>query len=266
MSKTLFTTYSGGETGGIGSILQLQQHLFAYTKINGYRFHFPGFVKLSHYQPYGITQNEFCDKLNNFFNLPNESDESPSFVDESFLVRSWGEINLEEKKKYISELSKNIRYGGKIHFKENCKNVVIHVRVDNEQDNGLVIPQIEIYKKNNFKDTYIQNVIKNLQKNVSENLNIILISQGDRENFSHFEDHYGVKLLLNSDIVESLYHLIFADILVTSNSSFSYSSHLFNQNKLVISRDNFFHSWYKTTILTDINGNFKNLDNEKICF
>ena len=139
----------------------------------------------------------------------------------------------------------------------------LHVRVDNNQDNGLVIPDVEIYYKNNFKDLYFRNVINNLKK-INPNLNILLFSQGDKENFSHFEEDFGVKLLLNVDIVESLYHLIFADILVTSNSSFSYCSHLFDQNKVVISRDNFFHSWYNTSVLTDKEGNF--LKDEEIRF
>ena len=253
--KRLYTTFSGKDTGGLGSILQLQQHLYAYCKLNDSKFHFPGFEKLSHYQPYGISQKEFCDKLNSFYNIPNESNDNPQFVDECFLVRDWGERFNSEKRPHIRELANYIKYDGVSHFKKDQVNVCLHVRVDNNQDNGLVIPDVEIYYKNDFKDTYFRNIINNLKK-INPNLNILLFSQGDKENFSHFEEDFGVKLLLNADIVESLYHLIFADILVTSNSSFSYCSHLFDQNKVVISRDNFFHSWYETTALTDKEGNF----------
>lgn len=261
--SSIYTTFNGSNTGGLGSILQLQQHLYAYAKLENLKMHFPGFSGLSHYQPYGISQQEFCDKLNSFYNIPNESNVDPQFVDECFLVREWGEKFNFKKRPHIRELANYIKYNGVSHFKKDQVNVCLHVRVDNNQDNGLVIPDIEIYYKNDFKDLYFRNVINNLKK-INPNLNILLFSQGDKENFSHFEEDFGVKLLLNVDIVESLYHLIFADILVTSNSSFSYCSHLFDQNKVVISRDNFFHSWYNTSVLTDKEGNF--LKDEEIRF
>ena len=264
MSKSsIYTTFDGNNAAGLGSLLQLQQHLYAYAKLNNLEMHFPGFIRLSHYQPYNISQQEFCDKLNSFYNIPNESDVNPKFVDECFLVRDWGEKFNSEKRPYIKDLANHIKYSGISHFKKDKVNVCLHVRVDNNQDNGLVIPDVEIYYKNDFKDLYFRNVINNLKK-INPNLNILLFSQGDKENFSHFEEDFGVKLLLNVDIVESLYHLIFADILVTSNSSFSYCSHLFDQNKVVISRDNFFHSWYNTSVLTNKEGNF--LRDEEIRF
>ena len=254
-NRTLYHTFDGNHTGGLGSLLQLQQHLYAYAKLENHKIHFPGFINLCHYEPYGISQEEFCNKLNSFYNFPNESNINPELIPETFLVDDWGSKFNKEKKPFIRELSKNIKYDGPIHFKKDKINVCLHVRVDNDQDNGLVVPHVEIYYKNDFKDFYLQRVLQKI-KAINPNLNILLVSQGNKENFSHFEEQFGAKLLLNADIVESLYHLTFADVLVTSNSSFSYASHLFDQNKVVISRNNFPHSWYDTTVLTDKEGNF----------
>jgi len=160
--KINYTTFDGNNQAGIGSLLQLQQHLYAYCKIENIGMFFPGFTRLNHYQPFNISQEKFCENLNNFFNFNsvNSSDENISFVAEDFLIKRWGEINNKIKKTYIEQLANNIRYDGKIDFDSNRINVVIHIRVDNPQDNGLVIPQIEMYKKGNFKQKYFKNVLR----------------------------------------------------------------------------------------------------------
>lgn len=258
--------YDGGNYAGIGSIVQIQQHAYAYAKMNNLDFHFPGFKHLSHYQYQDISQDEFCSRITNFYNIPSDTNDVGQQLDESYLIKRWGEQFLNEKKTYINELSKHIKYDGPIYFDKSKINVAIHIRNENSCDlaNDLSVPYREMYQKGGTKDSYFLSIIKNLVNNLTGKINLLIFSQGNLNDFSHFLKYDNVNLYINHDIIETIYHLIFSNILVTSNSSLSWSSHLFGCNNLVISRYNHAHNWYSDTILTDINGNFVNIENYKL--
>ena len=247
------STYDGQNSAGLGSLLQIQQHLYAFCKLNNYDFAFPGFCNLSHYQYTDQTQEEFCERINKFVGVsPLDSNKEQGTVDEGFLLKMWGEINNADKQPHIKEFFKYVTYDDKMYFTEGKESIALHIRALNSQDN-CHNPNREYYSKGSLKEKYFDSL---LEKVITDNSEVHIFSQGEEEEFSLLTEKYNATLHLNDDIVRTLYHLTVADLLLTSNSSLSWCAHLYGQNKKVFAKNNFFHSWYPDTIIVDDEGNF----------
>lgn len=247
-----YTRFDGGNQEGLGSILQSQLHLYAYCKMNNKKMFFPGLKNISHYQYANESSDIFSNNINSFLNIPSEGNEGTIYMDPNYLIREWGELNNTKKKDYISELYKQIHYTGKTIFEKDKTNVSIHIRNINSQD-VCFDSNRELYSEQ--KKHYFDNLIKNIIFKYGKNINLNIFSQGKKEEFLFFEENFDVKLHLNESLIFTFYHLIISDILVTSNSSLSWSAHLYGKNKVVYSRTNFFHSWYPFTFFVDFDGN-----------
>jgi hypothetical protein len=149
-----------------------------------------------------------------------------------------------------------IQYKGEKYFDLSNKTIAVHIRSINPQDN-CYNPNRELYSES--KRDYFLCLLQNIKDNHDHNekLDIHIFSQGNPKYFDCFEEIHDAKLHINDNLVNTFYHLITANILLTSNSSMSWAAHLYGQNKLVYSRDNFFHSWYPSTKLVDYYGNLK---------
>ena len=249
------STCDGGNSAGLGSLLQIQQHLYAFCKLNGYEFGFPGFTRLSHYQYTDHTQQEFCNKINRFVGVhPLDPTKPQGIVDEHFLLHRWGEEYNAEKKEHIKEFFKFVTYEDELYFDKDKPSVALHIRTLNSQDN-CHDPNREYYRKGSPKEEYFDTLLQHITSR-HEELDIHIFSQGQAQEFSLLTDKYGAHLHLDDDIVRTLYHLTVADFLLASNSSLSWCSHLYAQNKKVYAKNNFFHSWYPDTIIVDDQGNF----------
>lgn len=249
----LVSTHDGQDAAGLGSLLQIQQHLYAFCRMTGNTFVFPGFQNLSHYQYTDQSQQEYCDRVNSFVGFQTSGITPTGFVDETYLLKTWGEQHNEEKRKYIEELFSHINYEGVNYFSKDKRSIAVHIRAINSQDNCMH-PNREYFQKGGDKEKYYDNLLEDLVDDGSE---VHIFSQGEEADFSLFEEKYDAKLHLNDDIVVTLYHLIVADCLVSSNSSLSWCAHLYGQNKKVYARDNFFHSWYDETIIVKQEGKLK---------
>jgi hypothetical protein len=246
-----YTRFDGNYTEGIGSILQSQLHLYAYCRINGY---YPNLIKLSnisHFQYTNKDSKQYDESFNNFFSFFKTSDIDGDYIDPNWLIRDWGEKNNDKKKQYINELSDKIIYTDKNYFNKDKKTVSVHIRSINQED-VCNNPNREYYS--DLKQKYFVNLINNINYIHGDNLDIHIFSQGEENSFKIFKEKFNCNLHINDNIINTLYHLINSDILVTSNSSLSWCAHLFGVNEFVYSRDNFFHSWYQSTIKVNING------------
>jgi hypothetical protein len=249
-----YTRYDGNNEEGLGSILQSQLHLYAYCRLNKSEQYFPGFVNISHFQYTNQTKEEFNDSLNRFFNIPSTSEISEiKYIDPNFLIRDWGEKNNHVKIDYIPELYQYINYTGINYFDKNKLSMSLHIRNINSQD-VCFNQNREYYSKQ--KKKYFLNLISNINKKHGDNLDIHIFSQGQESEFLEFNDNFNTTLHLNENLITTFYHLMTSDILITSNSSLSWTAHLYNKNKFVYSRNNFFHSWYPSTFFIDFDGNF----------
>ena len=90
-----------------------------------------------------------------------------------------------------------------------------------------------------------------------EHSQITFFVPNDEKEFTFLVD-FPITFHLNTPLMETFYHLTISNILVTSNSSLSWTAHLFGNNKRVYARANFFHSWYLGTILISKSGRPKN--------
>jgi hypothetical protein len=247
-----YTRYDGNNKEGIGSILQSQLHLYAYCRMNNYKMFFPGFQNISHYQYSNETKDVFNKKLNDFLNIPSDGINATKYIDPIFLLKNWGEKYNSEKKNYISELFNLISYNKDYYFDKTKNTVSIHIRNLNSQD-VCFDKNRELYS--DIKKKYFINLIKNIYLKHGNDLDIHIFSQGLEKDFIELKNNFDVKLHLNDDLIITFYHLITSDILITSNSSLSWTAHLYNKNKFVYSRNNFFHSWYPSTFFVDFDGN-----------
>jgi hypothetical protein len=250
--KKLITRNDGSNSEGIGSILQGILHLYAFCKINNLEFVCNKLTNISHYQYTDFDTNQFSEKLNNFFNLHTDNSEFDELMDPAWLILNWGEQFNKQKKPHIQELFKNITYDGPKFFDQNKVSLSVHIRNINNQD-VCFDNRREYFSKE--KKEYFKNIIRNVLETEKKDFDIHIFSQGNYEEFSEFVNEFGATIHLDNDTIETLYHLITSQYLITSNSSFSWISHLYGQNHKVYSRDNFFHSWYPETILVDYIGN-----------
>jgi len=251
--NTVYVNYDGKNTEGVGAMVQLQLHGYAYSRIKNCNFYFPGFINLSHFQNTDQTQEIFVSNINKFYNLPSSKSQNIELIDSRFLLKTWGEQNIKSKRKYIEELSNRITYNGEFYFNKDKLSVVIHIRVLNSQDTCNANSR-EYFDFTEQKKNYYTNIIDNLQNIHGNDLDIHIFSQGNKNDFLFISEKFKVNLHINDDLLSTIYHMIYADILVTANSSLSYSSHLYGQNKYVYSRKTFSHSWYDGTKFLNENG------------
>jgi len=73
-------------------------------------------------------------------------------------------------------------------------------------------------------------------------IQIYLFSQGERDDFSDFDQFDNIEFCLESGAQESFLHMVFADLLITSKSSFSYKPALLSKGIKVCPRD-FWHGY-----------------------
>lgn len=240
-----YSLYKGSHAAGIGSLLQIQQHLYAYTRMNNLNFYFPGFSDLAHWEYTNYSQQEYCDILNGFFNFPTVSDnKNLEFIDDNKLIKQWGEQFNDQKQKYIKELASLIVYKGDLYFNPNKTSVALHIRTVNSKDNCFS-PQREYYNKD--KVTYYIHLLDQIRSIHGDDLDIHVFSQGSEKDFQFLVDSHNVTLHINDNILATIYHLTFSNILIPANSSLSWSAHLYGQNNFVYARPTFSHSWYPDT-------------------
>jgi hypothetical protein len=113
------------------------------------------------------------------------------------------------------------------HFKPGRTNVAIHIRrgdVDNIEHPTRFTP-IEVYA----------NIIDHFLKAIP-NVNICIFSEENEKNRNEFKilkEKNHVQVLVNLDMLNTFEHLVCADLLITSRSSFSYIAALLNPNRII---------------------------------
>lgn len=107
------------------------------------------------------------------------------------------------------------------YFDSNRFNIAIHVRRPNPHDNRI--------DGTDTPDSVFLTIINKLRGDYfSKNPLFHVYSQGDRENFKAFEAP-DIILHLNESIEDSFIPMVFADVLVTSRSTFSYTAGLLSE-------------------------------------
>ena len=243
-----YTDLDGRNTEGLGAVLQLYLHLFAYSMIYKKPIELLDFKNLSHYQHEKKTKKEFHQNLNSFlpFNNGQLRNENSSFIDPKFLLLFFGEIFIRSKRKHIRALAKKVNYSSDVYF-NSYKTISIHIRNLNKLDTDLIEGREYLGKK---KHIYYINLLNYLIKK-HQGYEIHIFSQGNIKDFKFLSD-FKINLHLNTPLIETFYHLMNSNILVAANSSLSWTAHLMGKHYKVYARPTFFHSWYLgTTLLSE---------------
>jgi len=133
-------------------------------------------------------------------------------------------------------------------------NIAVHIRVGDIMNNEKLINErfldINYFIKTINKSLSIINTPKKI---------IIHIFSGDKLNsFSKLTNFKNIKFCHNLNQYKTFLHFVYADLLITSKSSFSYKAALISKG-IKVSPKNFWHGYPyndKKWILTKVNGNF----------
>jgi hypothetical protein len=144
-------------------------------------------------------------------------------------------------------------------------NIALHVRrgdiVVNEANRNTNLEMR--WQNNQYFKTVLKTVIEYIQP--GKRIAIYLFSQGKREDFPEFEQFSGINFCLDMDAQDSFLHMVYADLLITSKSSFSYKPALLSKGIKICPGD-FWHGYPNKSdwILTDNNGHLQ-LELLQIC-
>lgn len=142
-------------------------------------------------------------------------------------------------------------------FNIDCINIAVHVR-RGDISLGQEIENTEMAMRW-LDNSYYENILKqvvNILKNA--NYRIYLFSQGKVEDFLELKQFNNVEFCLDMSAMDSFLHMVKADILVTSKSSFSYKPALLSEGIKICPKE-FWHGYplENDWILADNYGDFK---------
>lgn len=155
-----------------------------------------------------------------------------------------------------------LRKEEKLIFKSNAFNIGIHIR------RRMKIETDEAWKERGLDNDYFSKILQQVLANINTNkkVEIYLFSQGKIEDFPEFKMFEGIHYCMDMGPVESFLHMVYADVLISSKSSFSYKPALISKG-IKICPSSFWHGYpatndfimanndssFDTTRLSDVN-------------
>ena len=171
---------------------------------------------------------------------------------DQFYRDQFGVMDEIQKKFY----SASARSKDRLIFNNDSYNIALHVRRgDIMEDTNKSKSNIEMrYQGNKYFFQALKTAIEYLKD--KENVQIYLFSQGKVKDFPEFAGIDNLHFCLDMNAKDSFLHMVYADALITSKSSFSYKPALLNRG-IKFCPSNFWHGYPKTKdwILLDEKGN-----------
>jgi len=166
---------------------------------------------------------------------------------DQFYRDQFGVIKEIQQKFYNSPSRKE----DKLLFDLNAYNIAIHVR------RGDIVAgqnKIDNHTMRWMNNEYFLNTLQNTLDfiNTDKKICIYLFSQGKKEDFIEFEQFSNLIYCLDMGAIDSFLHMVYADVLITSKSSFSYKPALLNKG-LKIVPTNFWHGYPSTNDWIQVN-------------
>jgi hypothetical protein len=167
------------------------------------------------------------------------------------IKRKFHENNVRQKDKFI-------------YSKENF-NIAVHVRrgdielgLKNNNPNLLLR-----WQDNNYFYNVLQSVIQIIK--TDKPLAIYLFTQGNQQDFPEFNKFNNIRFCNDMNAQDSFLHMVFADLLITSKSSFSYKPALLS-NGIKVCPKNFWHGYPDKSdwVLAEENGTLEHESVEKL--
>lgn len=285
----IYLTQIPNEGAGIGHQLANYNAGLYFASFYGVKFAYPGFKNKDWESFLGLGENEVsvralrkkgykilrlpyyendadCEMVRNI--IASYSGQRVVFLNEldQFYKEQYGVAEY-VKKKFNSARA---RSKDKLIYDEKQLNIAVHVRrgdinVGSSADNNL--------KKRWLDNDYYENVLENTIKRISEDdrfvsligknncrLAVYIFSQGsesDFESFKRFEKYGDLHFCLDMEEKASFLHMVRADLLITSRSSFSYKPALISDG-IRICPPGFWHDYPNDEhwFVADEHGNF----------
>lgn len=119
-------------------------------------------------------------------------------------------------------------------------NIAIHVRRGDIMANPTNPNLVMRYLSNDYFEKVLRQVLKHIH--TTKPIHIYFFSQGKPENYPEFAHFPNLHWCLDMNAQDSFLHFVYADLLITSKSSFSYKPALLNNGIKVCPR-NFWHGY-----------------------
>jgi len=146
----------------------------------------------------------------------------------------------------------------KLVFSKESFNIAVHIR------RRMKIETEEVWKSRGLENSFFSNALKNVLDTIvtDKKIEVYLFSQGTVEEFPEFKQFENMHYCMDMGPVESVLHMINADLLISSKSSFSYKPALISKG-IKICPETFWHAYPTTAdfIMADNSGAF---DKEKL--
>jgi O-antigen/teichoic acid export membrane protein len=173
---------------------------------------------------------------------------------DQFYKDQFGVINEIQQKFYHAPSRKN----DVMIYAHESFNIAVHVRRGDISD--ALVSGNENLKMRWQNTDYFMNVLANALSNLhtDKKIDIYIFSQGNIQDFQEFDRFENVHYCLEMDAMESFLHMVNADMLITSKSSFSYKPALLNKGIKICPKD-FWHGYPISNdwVLADEYGNFE---------
>ncbi len=143
----------------------------------------------------------------------------------------------------------------KLIYQKEHFNIAIHVRrgdIMTDPNNPNLAMR---YLSNDYFEKVLKQTLTSLQCN--KPIHIYFFSQGQPEDYPEFKKFPNLHWCMDMEAQESFLHMVYADLLITSKSSFSYKPALLNKG-IKICPKNFWHGYPKTSdwIMVENDGAF----------
>lgn len=137
------------------------------------------------------------------------------------------------------------RTGQELKFEPNFLNIAIHVRRGDIMIDSSNPNLAQRYQCNDYFEKVLHQVVDFFSNNQKKPLRIYFFSQGKPEDYPEFSQYNNLVWCMDMGAKESFLHMVYADVLITSKSSFSYKPALLNKG-IKVCPQNFWHD-YPTT-------------------
>lgn len=171
---------------------------------------------------------------------------------DQFYQEQYGVMDVLQEKFY----SCKVRKMESLIYDQDAFNIAVHVRRGDivqapGEDNKELSKR---FQGNAYFVHALENALEMLKD--KENIHIYLFSQGEEEDYLEFRKFENLHFCLNMGAQESFLHMVYADVLITSKSSFSYKPALLNRG-IKFCPKNFWHGYPNSPdwILLDEEGN-----------
>ncbi|CAM4099916.1 Glycosyl transferase family 11 [Zobellia roscoffensis] len=171
---------------------------------------------------------------------------------DQFYRDQYGVVADIQKKFYSASARKNNTFT----FDQKHFNIAIHVRrgdIMADPNN----PNLQMrYLANDYFEKVLRQVLETIQTDKPKH--IYFFSQGNPNDYPEFKQFDNLHWCLDMGAQDSFLHMVYADVLITSKSSFSYKPALLNRNIKVCPK-NFWHGYPNTKdwVMVDNRGELK---------